>query len=614
MSTATRDGKRKPKPRVDDLGFSLAGLPACELWRPATPAGVRKQWDADPEAAWQQWAKELAGRKPVDSFGPAAEATCWGLDAESEEAAVVRAAAAVLGSRFDQVALLAAAEAFADAETPGADGPLSIGGALEAVAWAYACSAAAKPLGGELWWRVVDQLVARILSARGLDIEEDADAETILLHQLLAGEAALVLASQLPELHPLKPFRKEASGALSEGLLAVTDGEGLPPARCLPLLPLLLACWTRCRGVAEHHGKRCFDSAAETQYEWLVRQSLRLARPNGSPALTHCPAVEKGLWQSALRFGGDESDHTAAAQRLRPKPVAGSDDEAPTPAVDSEWSGLAVLASGWKPKAPRLTLAYEGDRMQLEIASGGDVLVSGHWPVAVRMEGTEIAVTGDWEQQCWFSDEDSDYLELAIELENGAKFERQIFLAHDLGLVYLAEIVLARTSEPGAIELTSRLPLAEGLALGVEKETREGWLLQGDRRLAGAVPLALPEWTVDPRPGEMTVADDQLSQSQVAIARNLCCPLLLDLKPNRFAKQRTWRQLTIAQQLEPVGPDVAVGYRYQSGKEQLVVYRSLAEPGNRTVIGQNTSSESMIGRFLPDGEVDEYFEIDPDED
>ncbi|MEM8866453.1 MAG: hypothetical protein AAGF31_12985 [Planctomycetota bacterium] len=82
----------------------------------------------------------------------------------------------------------------------------------------------------------------------------------------------------------------------------------------------------------------------------------------------------------------------------------------------------------------------------------------------------------------------------------------------------------------------------------------------------------------------------------------------------RYAKQRTWRQLTVAQSLESVESDVAVAYRYQSGKEQMVMYRSLDPPANRTFIGQNYSSEAVIGRFLESGELDEYFEIDPEDD
>ncbi|MEM9187084.1 MAG: hypothetical protein AAGB00_11365, partial [Planctomycetota bacterium] len=495
-------------------------------------------------------------------------------------------------------------------------GPLNVNAALESLAWAYGAERAASRLEPGLWLAVMDQL--RLLAAaaeRFAPGEEEADAETTLLYQLLAGELALVLGSLLPVIKPLRSLRKPAVAALSEGLLAVTDGEGLPPARCLPVWPALLACWTRCRAVAKHSGKRAFEPAAEAQYEWLVRQSIRFARSDGAIALTAGAKIPRRLWEAAFRFGGDDADLAAASLRLRPslKRVDATREEPPEPSANSEWSGLAVLAGGWKPNTPRLTVAHEGDHMLLEATAGGTVILSGAWPVEVSMEGARVATSSAWEEQCWFSDEDSDYLELAIELANGAKLERQVFLAHDLGVAYLAEMVLSRADEVASLELSTRLTLAETVSLNPEAETREGWLVAGDTRLAGAVPLALPEWRIDHRPGKLTVEDGRLSQTHVAVARNLCSPLLLDFKPTRFAKQRTWRQLAVAESLERVGPDVAVGYRYQSGKDQLLIYRSLAKPGNRTVLGQNYSSEALIGRFLSTGEVDEYFEIETEQ-
>ena len=94
----------------------------------------------------------------------------------------------------------------------------------------------------------------------------------------------------------------------------------------------------------------------------------------------------------------------------------------------------------------------------------------------------------------------------------------------------------------------------------------------------------------------------------------MACPLFFDLRPRRLTKERTWRRLTVAQQLEIQSADVATGFRIQSGKDQWLVYRSLAPPGNRTLLGQNISSEFYAGRFLRTGEVDEFIEIEPDND
>jgi hypothetical protein len=92
--------------------------------------------------------------------------------------------------------------------------------------------------------------------------------------------------------------------------------------------------------------------------------------------------------------------------------------------------------------------------------------------------------------------------------------------------------------------------------------------------------------------------------------KRLACPLFFDFRHRRLTKERTWRRLTVAEMLEIQPPDVAVGYRVQSGKDQWLFYRSLAPAANRTLLGQNTAAEFFAGRFLPTGEVDEFVEIE----
>ena len=113
--------------------------------------------------------------------------------------------------------------------------------------------------------------------------------------------------------------------------------------------------------------------------------------------------------------------------------------------------------------------------------------------------------------------------------------------------------------------------------------------------------------------GELIVVDGKLTLTHHLKARNFCCPLLVDLKPRRIAKARTWRQLTVAESLKVQNKDVAVAFRAQSGKDQWFIYRSLSGPASRTALGQHLSSQFMAGRFLDTGEVDEFIEIETDE-
>lgn len=615
MSIVTKEGASMGQPGNStgqlevrlSTSAPLSQAPAERLWRSSAPAELRAAWQrGEQSAAWKILQAQLGKRERLDlGDATAAEALSWGAPGAKPLAASPAELAAQAEAWLD-----AARDDRAHDDEARNDDARSVNFALWSLAWAYDAARVAKSLDGDLWWAVVNQLFALVQGARGARPGEDAPAEEALVDQLLAGELALVLSTLLPEMQPLYELRKPAIAALTEGVLALTDGEGLPPARCLPRLGMLLACWTRCRAIAESTGRRCWDSAADTQYEWLVRQALRLARPDGSFAFAEPATASRQLLAVAVDMAGDDADEAAAAARIRPKIGTSDDDDPPEPVVNSEWSGVAVLAAGWKPKAPRITVHYDGPTMGLEIAAGGQVLFSGDWPIELAMAGAPIAADDDWEELCWFTDEDSDYLEVAINLENGARLERQVFLAREDGVGFLAEVLRSKADEPVAIELASRFPFVAGAAFAGERETREGWLLAGDDRVAGVVPLGLPEWRVESRLGELDADDVELRLSQLTVARNVCSPLMFDFKPRRFEKQRTWRQLTVAENLQKVAPDVAVGYRMQSGKDQWVIYRSLDPAANRTLIGGNYSSESLIGRFLPTGEVEEYWEVE----
>ena len=124
------------------------------------------------------------------------------------------------------------------------------------------------------------------------------------------------------------------------------------------------------------------------------------------------------------------------------------------------------------------------------------------------------------------------------------------------------------------------------------------------------MPLALPEWRTPAARGSLEQTDDGLVLSQSAEAARLFAPLFIDLDARRGQRRLTWRQLTVGERLEIQPAEVAVGYRVQIGGEQWLVYRSLAPTANRTVLGQNFSSEFVTARFPADGEADKLLEIE----
>lgn len=604
-ASARGDGENQP----------LQSLSERKLWHSNAPGSLRTAWKKDPQGiGWDTWAEHLAKVKPKADGVDLLKAATWGLD--DQTATAVNSPQLATGkskNEADAARLEEASESWIEQSLVPAAGQPSLEFAIAGVAWAYAAPAAAKHLELDAWWRLIDHLRGIASSALNQSVEDDWHVNQVLLHQLLACEVPIALGTLMPELRPLRELHKRAINALSETLVTVTDGEGLVPARFLPRLGELLACWTRCRLMNEQNSKPNWSEESLEQYDWLVRQSLRLARPDRTFALGSGTASQKAMLQSALDLGGDDADLSAGMRRLKVEiEDTDVDDEPPEASNNSEWAGLAVLATDWKPKSPRLTVTYEGESMQLELAAGGQVLLCGDWPIDVKWAGQPVQPNDTWDEQCWFSDDDGDYLELSIDLVGGGTLERQIFIAREDNVAYLSEILLSETQQQDTIEIRTSLTLAEGAKFEPAKETREGWLSAGEKQIAGVVPLALPEWRIDPRTGELEQQEDQLVLTHSAAGRNACSALMLDFKPRRFAKQRTWRQLTVAERLEKVDRDVAVSFRMQSGKDQWLVYRTLEPAGNRTFLGQNYACDGVIGKLLPDDEFEEYFELDYD--
>jgi hypothetical protein len=225
-----------------------------------------------------------------------------------------------------------------------------------------------------------------------------------------------------------------------------------------------------------------------------------------------------------------------------------------------------------------------------------------------RVDGKLLRPTGPWENLCWFADKDVNYLELSLPLHGEARLDRQILLGLRDDFVLIADHL--QNPEAAELEHVYQIALGPSLLFCGEGETRDA-LLVDSRPLARIMPLALPEWRIDPRVGELSFSGGAVRVSEKAVAKSLACPLFFDLRQERSGQQSTWRQLTVAEGLQIQPGDVAVSYRVQSGNDQWVLYRSQGSRGNRSFLGQNTANEFFIGRFkTPSGEVESLLEIE----
>ena len=566
---------------------------------------------------WSQWTHHLATRKRPRSLRDLNDtgrtsALEWPLHADfpgSESAELVRYLDRYKSSKTRGNGELARRlEAWLDEAPKRAPSALF---AIECLGWAHTMPQLAQLLPAAPWCQLQDQLVTICRDAAGICLTDNP-----LAQQLLYGELPLTLAYLFPEVDQCESLAESARRSLSDGILELLDGEGLISCRFHEAMRPLLASWTRCGCLARAMGQPCFEKVAQDQYDWLVRESLRLARFDGSRVLSH---DDSGRWsptlfEIALKLISSRADSVIARAALPAgkrgsgqKKKTKSSPKLPEAAVHSEWAGTALLKRSWNRDDESLVLAYHAQELDWELNFGSETLWSGKWEFEIDVDGKRLEVMDHWEEVCWVCDRDVSYVEVEAKLSDGWRLQRQLLLGRNDRFLFVADALLGNRSTH--INYKSSLPLVDGIQFQPANETYEGRLV-GRRRLATVLPLALPEWRRTPHDGSLEQTDEGLVLSQEVDGFRLFAPLFFDLNPSRSRKPLTWRQLTIAEQLEIVSADDAAGYRIQIGNEQWLFYRSLGPTGNRTLLGQNYSGEFIAARFPDTGEAEKLIEIE----
>lgn len=607
-STASSNGTANIK-----SGRLSAQVRRASCWRDGAPKGVATK------DGWKVWSKHLADRrlpKNADFLCRAqGTALAWGINV-----------ALLPHSTLDLlqlVAQLSEKKSLGDKSITNAlsnwlagttSAPQSVEFALECLAIANLLPLAAEVVDEELWWASLDSIHEVALQSQDWHVDADAESDVALANQLLVGELPLTLSCLFPEIRPLYKLRSAAQETLSEGLMEFLNGAGLPRAKFLPVFRGFIACWTRCRALSTQANKGFWSSKAEQQYRWSITKAICLSTATGEALLCGLEVAPwaPGFLAAILQIAGKPTNVTAAVdlfeKKLTKQIKQRSSKHVPEFSESCEWSGLAMLRTELNRKKSVLGIDYSQPEMRLDLWSGSQRLLHGVWTGETTVAGKRLEVRGHWEEACWFSDPDVDYLELSIDLNDGARWERQILLGRKDKFLLLVDNVM---NAPGdQISHRMSLPLGPGLHFLPEAETREGRLVAKEP-IAKVLPLGLPEWRVDPRVGELSTVNGAIVLSHDRPGRNLSCPIFIDLDTKRLGKDCTWRQLTVAESLEIQPHDVAVGYRIQCGKSQWLYYRSQAAVANRTVLGYNLSIEGVVGRFLsPSGEVEELLQIE----
>jgi len=448
------------------------------------------------------------------------------------------------------------------------------------------------------------------LVTRLLELAQAAESEVNLappIYQLLAVEVPLTIAFQVPEIEDHRQLGFRASKKLAASISDMLDHDGWPRGTYLGQYGLLAASWVRC-GLMIRKLELKVSGDVASQLEWIVRQAIRLLRSDGSLTFSSGDPrpIDDSLTFSLAKLTSDDDD-LKILKLADVTQIKNQKTKLPKPSCVCEWGGAGILRSDWSNRSPRIGFklqAYGG--IETEISRSAKLIAGSTMP-EISINGARAEPELAFEVVCEESDEHVEYVELETDLAGGVTLNRQMLLSRSEEFLLVADVVVP--SVASRIAYRCQYPLAEGIDAMRESENCEIYLRSGAIQSL-VLPLALPEWKVARSDDKLTIKDRNLVLEQSGEGFGLYAPLFFDLNPERSRMKRTWRQLTVAEDLAEVPRDVACAFRVQLDKQQWYFYRAIASKGNRTFFGSNFVGEFMFNRFHKSGKVTQMIVIE----
>lgn len=459
-----------------------------------------------------------------------------------------------------------------------------------------------------------------------------------LNEQLLRVELPVMLLHKFEGDRRYQRLGDDATDLLSQRVGAVLDQDGWPGAEAAEDFGPLAASWTRCVALLESVGWSIEENADKT-LRWLPRQIMRLKRPDQTLMLSNSKApVPEDMLALMIDFFEDADDAIIFQRTLKrpasPKPNLVMLDRSCN--TISAWGGSLLFHDRWERKACRIAAQFDNNGCQLEIGKSKALIRGNVFPELI-VNGNPLAVVGDPDLLVEYIDRHVAFAEIEWQFENDVVVQRQIILSMEDNFAWIGDAVVvpdhgdqqdhskrkggnvhsinypesaAANLAASEIEYCCRWDLAEGISTIAESETNETYLYDGKKIRGLVIPPSLNEWKSGSKENHIVPGAGDFKISARCLGRRLYVPVFLDLSPKRSLKPRTWRQLTVAESLKIVGPNVAVAYRVQVGKQQYVFYRSMDEPQNRTFFGENVNTEMFLGRLEKNGTMTELVQIE----
>jgi hypothetical protein len=192
-----------------------------------------------------------------------------------------------------------------------------------------------------------------------------------------------------------------------------------------------------------------------------------------------------------------------------------------------------------------------------------------------------------------------------------ARVTRTALLLRGRRIALLADQVEIAAGANGA-EVAWRIALPSGVEASPLARSA-GWTLAPPRGspLARLVPLALPWRGGSGARGTFPRDGRDLRLCQPCPGRRCWLPVLASWDPLRNRQAIQWRVLTVGEKSQVCPPDRAFAARVTWGRsETLLLYRSLAPPALRSVLGHQTRARLLVALFNGDGTVTPIVSLD----
>lgn len=475
-----------------------------------------------------------------------------------------------------------------------------------------------------VWW----DLIGELHRYREMVLEADPASTSALI---IGGEVGLTFAWRLRDLPSCARLQESAVESVVQWCKHEEDSLASAIAGSIHTR-LTCASLIRCRSLIEGTSRHKFRKQPANVLADLATWTAAMTIHTGGTAFSSATAqdvkddtCDRGLLQAAVQCDA-ETLKPAMSAALGKSQSGGRlvwEISLPEAVHHCDQSKLAVLMPEWDVRRGRVHLDYSDKNFRIEMLAGKSVAISGDWETSIEVDGSELQPQSDWVSTCEYTDDDVHYLEFEQLWAGRVVLQRQVLVVRDDRCVLLADSVLpqdAAQRDPKVadanlpeIRYSSRMPIPASMTATGEEETRE--VVFADKRTqAMMIPLSANEWRVGQTSATLRVTGDD----HVLLTANgkgaLYAPLWMDTQRRRFKRKRTWRQLTVADELRIAAKNEAVGYRVQAGSEQWLLYRSLGQSRCRTVMGKHLVADFYAARFhMSDGSFEEIITVDEDD-